>query len=61
MSLYIACIKAGEVVNSKPCLHCLEYIRKFNINKIYYTTESGWKLERVKDMSTAHISKGYKK
>ena len=61
MTLYIACLRGETLANSKPCVHCLQYIKKFHVTKIYYTTEKGWKMEKIRDIRTDHISKGYRK
>ena len=33
--------KNMKLINSKPCLNCLNIIKKFKINKIYYSDENG--------------------
>ena len=31
----------GEYKNSKPCEKCQEYMRKHNINEVYYSEDDG--------------------
>ena len=60
--LYVGCVKNGKIINSKPCWHCLQYIKTLKFIKyIVYSTENGWKVEKVIDMHTEHISKGNRK
>jgi deoxycytidylate deaminase len=48
--------------NSKPCESCTIFLKQIGIGKIIYTTgEKGknfYKIERVKNLYTEHISSG---
>ena len=35
---YVVRYTNNNFIESKPCKHCIEYIRKTNINKIIYST-----------------------
>jgi tRNA(Arg) A34 adenosine deaminase TadA len=51
----------GKLINSKPCSHCLNSLKKLNIKKIYYSDENGDIVcEKTNDMKTDYISSGYK-
>jgi len=52
--LVIRIMSNGELSNSMPCVLCVSIIKKFNINKIYYSTESGIKKY---DYTLNHIPK----
>jgi len=52
--LVIRIMANGELSNSMPCVMCVELIKKFNINKIYYSTETGIKKF---DYTISHIPK----
>ncbi len=46
--------------NSKPCQSCTEFLQKVGIGTIIYTTgdDTIYKKERVKHLTTKHISSG---
>lgn len=48
--------KKGELLNSKPCLHCLTTLKSFNINKVYYSNNDG-KIDekKIKKLTTEHM------
>lgn len=47
--------------NSRPCKRCLSLLKKFGIQKIYYSNLGNITTEKVKDMTSDHISSKYKK
>lgn len=60
--IYIVRIKYNEnneLVQSmsKPCVHCLEKLKKTNISIVHYTTNNNIVSEYVDKMTTTHISK----
>jgi deoxycytidylate deaminase len=60
--LVIRLDKQGNLKNSKPCKHCLETLKKFNIKTVYYSTDEGKiEMERIRDCSTDHYSHGQKR
>lgn len=34
----------GEFRNSKPCENCQRFMRKANVSKVYYSTDSGFEM-----------------
>lgn len=49
--MYVARLSDTGWADSKPCTDCLATLRRFRINKVYYTTrEKGIVSEKVKDM-----------
>ena len=46
---------------SKPCRHCLDFLKKCGIKKVYYSYEGNLKMEKVSEMETTHISAKYRK
>lgn len=54
----------GELSNSKPCKTCLQYIKTFNIRKVYYSDEEGnikcEKAIEVKDCIESILTQKYK-
>lgn len=44
-------------INSKPCYHCIEYIKKFNITKIIYSYNNKFIKENIDDIENDHICK----
>jgi deoxycytidylate deaminase len=59
---YIVVIRLGgdthsNFVNSKPCMHCINYMKNLGIKKIYYSNQLGEIIhEKVSAMSSNHIS-----
>ena len=47
--------------NSAPCRHCLDFLKKCGIKKVYYSYEGNLKMEKVSEMETTHISAKYRK
>ena len=48
----------GKLLNSKPCYHCLQILKKIGISKIYYSTEDGEiEVQKIKNMDTDHYSR----
>jgi len=44
-------------INSKPCMHCINYMRSLGIRKIYYTDNTGDIIyEKINEMHSTHIS-----
>lgn len=39
--------KDGSLGNSRPCIYCLELLRKYGINKMYFTSEHGYEMESL--------------
>ena len=42
--------------NSKPCKHCISFMKSIGIRNIFYSTNNGWECESVKRLKTEHIS-----
>lgn len=49
-----------KLLNSKPCVNCLKYLKKLNcIKYVIYTNEEGeWVKEKLKDLNNDFISYG---
>lgn len=48
--------KNNNLCDSKPCVNCLNLIRKSNIKKIYYSDNYGNIIkEKVKNITTNHL------
>lgn len=46
-----------EFVNSKPCVHCINYMKQLGIKKIYYSDNFGNIIyEKIQDIQTDHVS-----
>ena len=60
--MYIIRITAdGELADSRPCIHCLKMMKNNMIKKVVYTTFGGEiKIENINDISTQHISCGFR-
>nr|WP_082970865.1 hypothetical protein [Mycobacterium sp. E3298] len=39
--LYVAGWKCGKAILSKPCRHCQEYLKKFNLKSVVYSLPDG--------------------
>ena len=49
--------KCGKLTESKPCLLCINYLRKIGIKKIGYSTNTGTIcIEKTADMKTTHVT-----
>ena len=61
IEIYVIRITYKGIRNSKPCLHCLNVLKKLNIKKVHYSCDDGSIVtERPHLMNTLHISKGKK-
>ena len=54
-----------EYANSKPCEHCANTLKKYNIHRVFYTTgplngPGSFEVRRVQDLETNHTSRGQK-
>ncbi len=51
--------------NSKPCFHCVKYLKKkskqLNISKVYYSTNNGIVCENLNDMTSDFVSSGFRR
>jgi hypothetical protein len=46
----------GKIKNSKPCMHCLQYMKNIGIKKICYSNEEGeFVNEKIKNIETVHV------
>lgn len=53
--------KDSVLKNSRPCNHCIDTLRKFNIKRVYYSNEYGEIVcEKIEDMKKMHICSGDK-
>ena len=54
----------GKLINSKPCLHCIKYLKRKNnqlkINKIYYSNDNKIVCESLFEIDTEYITRGMK-
>ena len=49
-TLYVARkLKAGDCGLARPCKACMQAIKEYGINKIVYTTDSGYAVEYIKE------------
>jgi cytidine deaminase len=56
LDLIVIRTKGEELQNSRPCNHCIDYLVKKGIRKIYYSTVAGdITCEYVDNMSKEHI------
>jgi hypothetical protein len=47
----------SSFIDSKPCKHCINYMRSLGLKKIYYTDSNGSIIyEKVRDMQSEHVS-----
>lgn len=47
--------------NSRPCVRCLDYLKKAGIRRIYYSYEQEFRMEKINEMQSSHISSRYRK
>ena len=50
-------MKNGSLGLSKPCHHCTESMKRLGIKRVYYSTDNGWKCEKIIDID-AKMSAG---
>jgi hypothetical protein len=49
-------------MNSRPCMHCLTEIKKYDIRRVYYSdTDGSIVYESAAKMTSTHASKGNRK
>ncbi len=52
---------SGCLVNSKPCISCLYYLRLYGVRNIYYSDNDGKMIkEKIVEVETKHKSIGYR-
>jgi len=55
------CNNSFVLKNSRPCNQCIDYLKKYNIKKVYYSNEYGDIVcEKLYDMEKKHVSSGEK-
>ena len=61
--LVVKITKNGSLKNSKPCIHCLKYLKKskLNINKVYYSTDKEIVCENLVDITNDYITTGIRR
>lgn len=54
--------KTGNLGESKPCIHCLSFMKKCNVNirYIYYSTKTGIIREKLNNMFSCHVCRSRK-
>jgi deoxycytidylate deaminase len=51
----------GHLIMSKPCKHCILYLKNIGIKRVYYSDNNGNLVcEKVKDMCSEHQSSIHK-
>jgi tRNA(Arg) A34 adenosine deaminase TadA len=46
--------------NSRPCSHCVNVLKFYNIKKVVYSSEDGILItEKIKTMDSTHVSSGW--
>ncbi len=59
--LVIRTDEKGSLKNSKPCTHCLDTLRLFNVKCIYYSNDEGQIVkERLNEVDQDRLSGGQK-
>jgi len=56
---YIVVIRFSDGVFkiSKPCMHCMEYMKTIGLKKVYYSIDTSEIVcEKIKDLETTHVS-----
>jgi len=48
--------KNNDFYNARPCIECLKMLKKYNINKIFYSVSDKIICERVRYMISIHVS-----
>lgn len=47
----------NNFINSKPCKHCINYMKTLGIRKVYYSDDNGDIIyEKISNMQSEHIS-----
>jgi Mg2+ and Co2+ transporter CorA len=53
--------KNGHIKLSKPCKHCINYLKYMNIKRVYYSLDSGdICYEKIKDIHSEYVSSIHK-
>jgi hypothetical protein len=54
--------QTSKTVFSKPCQHCILTLKKYNVNRVFYTTgdytKGEWACEKISTIENAHVSRG---
>jgi deoxycytidylate deaminase len=57
VSLLVIRSKGDTFNSSKPCKHCIDYIKRIGIKKIYYSNDEGQIVyEKIGDLHSEHES-----
>ena len=52
--------KQGQIMNSKPCVHCQKVLLHIGINKIVFSTDHGYFIKTTLASLTCQLSSGYR-
>ena len=47
--------------NSRPCMKCLESMKKLGVRRVYYSYDREIKMEKVNEMKSDHLSAKYRR
>ena len=47
--------------NSRPCVKCLERMKKLGVRRVYYSYDREIKVEKVNEMESTHVSAKYRR
>ena len=47
--------------NSRPCMKCLETMKKLGVRRVYYSFYNEIKVEKVNEMETEHVSAKFRR
>ena len=52
----------GELVNSRPCNHCIQNLKMFGVKVVYYSNSQGEIVkESVSDIESEHVTGGQRR
>jgi deoxycytidylate deaminase len=60
LTLVVIRWNGSNVKMSKPCKHCISYIKRIGIKKIYYSDEQSFIYSKVSQLESNHVSMVWK-
>lgn len=54
-------VQGDKCVESKPCFHCVQNIKKSGIKKVVFSTNSGFEIVKSAELENSHLTLHYRK
>lgn len=56
VAIFVIRYSGNKLTNSKPCMHCINYMKKIGIKKVYYSKDEKIFYEKMNSIQSDHVS-----